>query len=342
MHWSIAGNKGRDESMDKPSFCSEEGNTLFITHIIFAVLLIILTAAQAIAGPLHEAADRGDAVGVKASLQKGADINAKDTMGNTALVLAARHGHRAVVKLLIEKGANMNILDARDMTALSWAVGRDDIEMVKLLIKYGADVNDRSTARTALEDAAMHGYLDMVKLLIAKGANVNLFGERGRTALMSAVGLKDIEIAKLLIERGADVNARRGSETALLNAAGRDHPEIIALLIEHGAEECEVIEVEGSSDKSREEAVEEAMDRALEMAFGSQYDLISGHDEKSTSELAGKAFEKLKSNRKKLIRSHEVVSEERESNGVYRARVKAAVYKYKIKEQFGDCMQNLD
>ena len=51
------------------------------------------------------AAEMGHEAVVKLLLEKGADVESKDDVGQTPLSWAARGGHKAVVKLLLEKGA---------------------------------------------------------------------------------------------------------------------------------------------------------------------------------------------------------------------------------------------
>jgi ankyrin repeat protein len=58
---------------------------------------------------------------VKALIDKGADVNAKDKDGQTALMLAAGGGYTEIVKALIEKGADVNAKNNTGDTALSLA-----------------------------------------------------------------------------------------------------------------------------------------------------------------------------------------------------------------------------
>lgn len=94
--------------------------------------------------------------------------------------------------------------------------------------------------------------------------------------------------------------------------------------------------------KSREAARDDAVQRAMETAFSSIYDVFSGHDEESSAEIIGLVTDKLKKNRSTILRSYEVVSEHTEHNGLCTVKVKAAVYSYKIKELFGSFGQNLE
>ncbi|XP_013774070.1 myotrophin-like [Limulus polyphemus] len=63
---------------------------------------------QAIDGrpPIHYASDYGQTEVVNYLLEKGADVNAKDKHGISALLAAIWEGHTSCVKLMLEKGAN--------------------------------------------------------------------------------------------------------------------------------------------------------------------------------------------------------------------------------------------
>jgi len=56
---------------------------------------------------------------VKLLLEKGANIEAKDNDGDTALINAAIKGETEMVKLLLEKGANIEAKDNKGETALT-------------------------------------------------------------------------------------------------------------------------------------------------------------------------------------------------------------------------------
>jgi ankyrin repeat protein len=118
-----------------------------------------------------------------ALLGKGADVNAANHRGETALILAATQHEAEAAQLLLEKGANVNAKTKTGRTALMQAIdGPKDFdndkhvvyspEIAKLLIAAGADVNARDAGgNTALTLANRRGYLDMAAALRKAGAH---------------------------------------------------------------------------------------------------------------------------------------------------------------------------
>jgi cytohesin len=88
--------------------------------------------------PLHYAVKSGDARIVRLFIEKGADINAPKTDGQTPLYIACECGHKDVVELLLAKGADLNVEDNKRQTALSLAKKQGHDEIVELLRRHGA------------------------------------------------------------------------------------------------------------------------------------------------------------------------------------------------------------
>jgi hypothetical protein len=121
---------------------------------------------------------------VKLLLEKGADITAEDSHGETALLRAAHHGHERVVQLLLEKGAPIDTQNRDGMTPLYAAAQNGHEAVVRLLLEKGADVEAKdSNGRTALFVAAHKGHEAVVRLVLEKGADVETKDTLGRTAL---------------------------------------------------------------------------------------------------------------------------------------------------------------
>jgi len=81
---------------------------------------------------------KGDVEKVISLLDNGADVNAKDQRGWTALMAAANSGHAEMVKLLLDKGADVSLKHAYGWTALSIAKGKGNKEIESLLRARGA------------------------------------------------------------------------------------------------------------------------------------------------------------------------------------------------------------
>jgi ankyrin repeat protein len=67
-------------------------------------------------------------------LARGADVNAKDILGGTALHWAAINGHKETVAFLVANGADLSIRDAKfDSTPEGWAAEGQHDEIRNLL-----------------------------------------------------------------------------------------------------------------------------------------------------------------------------------------------------------------
>ena len=116
---------------------------------------------------LIQASFNGDILKVKKLLEEGADINAKDEDGKSALQMASSYGHTDIVKLLLEAGADINAKDNDWGTALSNAVMNEKQQVVKLLLEKGADVNQpNKDGETPIIHAIYFGDVEIVKMLL--------------------------------------------------------------------------------------------------------------------------------------------------------------------------------
>jgi ankyrin repeat protein len=127
------------------------------------------------------------------------------------LVMAAGDGDLAEVKAEIEKGADVNAVDRGGGTALHQAVVSQSLPVVEVLLAAGADVSVAdSSGRTALHYAAIYLQPDIAKRLLAVGASVDALDRNGNTPLLDAVfrAQEDRAIIRVLLAAGADKNRK--------------------------------------------------------------------------------------------------------------------------------------
>ena len=131
-------------------------------------------------------------------------VNGKGHGGWTPIMYAALYGDAEAVRLLLDKGANPNAQNDGGGTALMYAI--EDVEKSRLLLDRGADPNARSgEGRTALMIAVgQAGSNAVVKLLLEKGASASARLADGRGALLLAVAARDASLLQLLLDHGAD------------------------------------------------------------------------------------------------------------------------------------------
>ena len=155
------------------------------------------------------------------------------------IIEAARGQDAGAVRTLIADGADVNARQPDGATALHWAAYRDDHETAELLIAAGAEVNAANDlGATPLWLSADNGSARMVERLLDAGANPNVVLPEGETPIMTASRTGSAEAVRLLLAHGADIDAAEASrgQTALMWAVAQGHYDVIAALLEHGAD----------------------------------------------------------------------------------------------------------
>lgn len=116
-----------------------------IRFLCFVLVAIAISAPGAVvAGPRDDqrliTGARGKIMPVvMAALKAGADIEARDEIGRTALIWSAFQGHGPMLAYLIDQGADVNARDNRNRTALIWAAIAGREVAVQTLLENGAD-----------------------------------------------------------------------------------------------------------------------------------------------------------------------------------------------------------
>jgi len=118
--------------------------------------------------PLMIAAAEGRVETVSALVKAGADVNATNGLGRTALMFASSYGFLAIVKDLLDHRADANIVpkDSTGWTALIAAVHNGHLEVTRVLLDHGADSSLRDKqGKTALAWAEAQGHVEVAQAL---------------------------------------------------------------------------------------------------------------------------------------------------------------------------------
>lgn len=188
--------------------------TVFATAAFIALSSFAMSCADRLA--LHKAAERGNVEKVKSLIAAGYDVDIPnpEEFGWTPLIYAVTSDNPNVVAAILAGGADVNARDDSGQTALFSAIFQSEerpakIEMLHMLIEAGADIDARSDAQwTPLLDATGGGNHKAMRILIARGADVNAQNKYGRTPLMVAVMNNKPEAIRILLASGANRNLR--------------------------------------------------------------------------------------------------------------------------------------
>jgi len=192
---------GSSRSRTRPGF--------FSLSLAIVVAVLVIDAAAAERPPLVDAARNADRSAVRALVTQGADVNAADADGTTALHWASYHDDGESADLLLRAGARVNAANDLGATPLWLASENGSAAMVARLLQAGANPNAALLpGETPVMVASRAGKADIVEQLLAKGAVVNARAARGQTALMWAVAQQHAGVVKVLLAHGADVHAR--------------------------------------------------------------------------------------------------------------------------------------
>lgn len=148
---------------------------------------------------------------IDAALAGGADVDATDTHGRTAVLIAAKAGRLDVVRTLVAAGADIDHQDEINLNPFLWGCISNNPELVTMMVEAGADLTRHTRFDgVGIHPAAEKGHVEIVRYLAEQtDINVNYTNLCGWTPLLEAVLLRDggpaqQEIVRLLLAAGAD------------------------------------------------------------------------------------------------------------------------------------------
>jgi ankyrin repeat protein len=160
------------------------------------------TATNGVTALLGAVTGNNNSEMVSLLLDSGATPDVTDEEGNPLIMTAVGRSVNEVISLLIERGADVNAPNPAGDTALHWATDLN----ISLLLDHGA--NPKAANRhgvTPLHRAAAR--INSTQLLVEKGADVRSVDDSRRTPLHCAAASGSIDVAQFLLRHGADINA---------------------------------------------------------------------------------------------------------------------------------------
>jgi ankyrin repeat protein len=206
-----------------------------------AMLAVATSGAGQTMAELHDAVIADDLARVSSLIEAGAVVDEKNRSGETALLLAVKHGRTAIAKQLMAAGASIDARAKNKDTPwlLAGAAGRTEI--IREMIPREPNLSIRNRyGGNALIPACERAHVETIKLLLTTAIDVDHVNNLGWTCLLEIVILGDggprhVEAARLVLDAGADPNlADKDGVSPLAHARAKGQVEIGALIEKAG------------------------------------------------------------------------------------------------------------
>ncbi|MDF2885115.1 MAG: Ankyrin [Clostridiaceae bacterium] len=185
---------------------------------------------------------------VKVYVKKGMPVNLYFN-GTTPIIKAVEGGFKEIIEFFIAEGADLEAKDKDGDTALHTAINWLRVEVVELLIKAGADLTSLArNGNTVLTSAVKNRIADIdlpnkkkniIGILLEAGADVNQKNADGTYTLWHLAEYNSLPIIEKAIKCRADVNMCNENGMPLMHhlaVKARGYEEIIDALIKAGAD----------------------------------------------------------------------------------------------------------
>lgn len=209
---------------------------------------------------LSVAAHEGNVPLVGLLLEFGANVEAENAHGCTALMMAASNGHCDVVRQLVAAGCALGHPDKQAYTALVYAATTESVRNQPNIVRYllSCDwpvrcgqkvyVPFEVACQQAFLAAAQNGHVMHLEDFCETDAiDMNATNGDGMTALLLAAQNGHADTVAFLLGHGAIYSPNSTKETPLLLAAGQGHMSVCEILLQHNVNVDERNAVDGKT-----------------------------------------------------------------------------------------------
>jgi uncharacterized protein len=170
------------------------------------------------------AARNADATGMERALAAGANVNSRNRLGESALVILLKNNKVDLALKVLAAGADVNLAAVNGITPLMAAAVNGQTAIAKQLLDMGADVAPFDhLKKNAMTYAAGSGSTEIVVLLLAKGVDPNAVYNNDLTALMWAAGFGKTPTVTALLAAGAKPGLKDNRGKTATDMAREEH-----------------------------------------------------------------------------------------------------------------------
>ncbi|XP_067659864.1 putative ankyrin repeat protein RF_0381 [Haliotis asinina] len=169
------------------------------------------------------------------------DVNIAGQCNRTAVMAAARFGHRKVFDLLVKNGSDLTTVDSDGNNILHIACIGGNVEIVKhILSKVNVDINSRGlNGKTPLMFAINFGHVKVFELLVSKDCILPIVQENGKNILHMACVKGNVDMVQHILKKNivsVDGEDSMG-KTPVMLAAESGHTDVFQLLV---SKQCDI------------------------------------------------------------------------------------------------------
>lgn len=186
-------------------------------------LIVFIGFSASIAGSYEDffkALDTNELTVAQSLLSRGFDPNAVAPDGEPAIIRAVRREAFQVAELIARfPVAQVDARNKVDETALMLAALKGQLALCKMLVERGADIN--KPGWTPLHYASTSGHLAVMQWLLQQHAYIDAESPNGSTPLMMAAMYGTQDAVELLLDAGADPSLKNSLGLTAIDFAMR-------------------------------------------------------------------------------------------------------------------------